>query len=161
MTCTGLSGTIDNIMSTKVVSLGAGVSPFSIALVSTPLPGWKNVPSARPSQAAICPVMTNNIIARPPTLPSFLRSPNAATPATSEKKISGTTSILIDLMKKSPIHLIASASGPHISPVITPRISAAITLCQSGILNQNASMRLSPMIIPAHAYPEQEGAASP
>ena len=58
--------------------------------------------------------------------------------------MSGTTSILIDLMKKSPIHLIDSASGPHAQPVSTPRMSAVITRCHSGISNQVLNMRSLP-----------------
>ncbi len=64
----------------------------------------------------------------------------AATPDTSEKKISGTTSILIDLMKKSPIHLIVSDSGPHAKPVMIPRIRAATTRCHNGIRNHHATI---------------------
>ena len=140
MTLTGLSGTIERIMSTAVVLFGAGVGPSSIALASIPCPGLKKVPSASPSQTAICPVTTKSSMARPPTAPSLRKSPMAATPETSEKKMSGTTSIFTALMKKSPIHLIDSASGPHSRPVIVPSTSAAITRCQSGMANQNRSM---------------------
>src|SRR5690606_40146913 len=84
---------------------------------------------------------------RPPTRPSFRRSPIATMPDTREKKIRGTTSILIDLIKKSPIHLIDSASGPQRNPVIIPNISAPITRCQSGILNQKDSILRIPQFL--------------
>ena len=147
ITWTGLSGTIESTMSTAVVSLGTGVSPIWIALVSTPAPGWISVPRPRPSQTAICPVTTNSSSARPPTAPSLRRSPIAATPDTRLKKISGTTSILIALMKKSPIHLMLSASGPQAQPVSTPRMSAVITRCHSGISNQVLSNFPTPRLV--------------
>ena len=122
-------------MSTAVVSLGCGVTPLLMALTSTPAPGAKNVPMPRPIHTAIWPVTTNSSMARPPTAPSLRKSPIAATPATRLKKMSGTTSILIDLIKKSPIHLMLSASGPQTQPVSTPRMSAVTTRCHSGISN--------------------------
>ncbi len=136
ITCTGLCGIMPRIMSLKVVSLGGGVTPMSIAEVSTPAPGWTRVPRPSPSQTAICPVTTNSSIARQPTLPSFLRSPMLATPATRLKKISGTTSILMKAMKISPMILMLAASGPHSRPRMTPSTSAAITRCHKGIRNQ-------------------------
>ena len=146
ITCTGLSGTIDKTMSTAVVSLGSGVSPFWITLVSSPAPGWTSVPRPSPIHTAIWPVTTNSSIALPPTAPSLRKSPIAATPETRLKKISGTTSILIALMKKSPIHLMLSASGPQAQPVRTPRMSAVITRCHSGISNQVFS-KSQPLVV--------------
>ena len=66
--------------------------------------------------------------------------------ATRLKKINGTTSILIALMKKSPIHLMLSASGPQAQPVRTPRMSAVITRCHSGISNQVFS-KSQPLVV--------------
>ena len=109
--------------------------------------GWTSVPRPSPSQTAIWPVTTNKSIARPPTAPSLRKSPIAATPETRLKKISGTTSILIDLMKKSPIHLMLSASGPQAQPVSTPRMSAVITRCHSGISNQVLSNFPTPRLV--------------
>ena len=99
-------------------------------------PGVKKLPMARPSHTAICPVTTNSNSARQPTLPSFLKSPILATPATRLKKISGTTSILMKAMKISPMILMLSAPGPQTKPTITPRTSAAMTRCHSGMANQ-------------------------
>src|SRR5690606_27663019 len=127
-----------------------------MAVVSPPAPGFIIEARAMPVHTAIWPVTTNNNIVRPPTLPRFLRSPIAAMPDTREKKISGTTSILLALMKKSPIHLIDSASGPQMKPVIIPNISAPITRCQSGILNQKDSILRIPQflfgLLPLHRY---------
>src|SRR5690606_21412662 len=127
-----------------------------MAEVSTPAPGWIIAARAMPNHTAICPVTTNIKIVRPPTRPSFRRSPIATMPDTREKNIRGTTSILIDLIKKSPIHLIDSASGPQRNPVIIPNISAPITRCQSGILNQKDSILRIPQflfgLLPLHRY---------
>ena len=136
MTCTGLLGMALSSVSRQSMGLGSGMEPMSIADVSTPSPGLINVPRPRPNHTAIWPLTTNRSIARQPTLPSFFRSPMLATPATRLKKISGTTSILMKAMKTSPIILMLSASGPHSRPTITPKISAAITRCHSGIANQ-------------------------
>ena len=147
ITCTGLCGTMDRIISRQPVTVASGISPFIIVSVLRPMPGLNHVPNARPNQTEIWPVTTNSNIALPPTLPSFRKSPIAATPETRLKNISGTTNILIDAMKKSPIHFILSASGPHNKPVITPRINAAITRCQSGIRNQKASIIHIPQLL--------------
>ena len=144
ITCTGLCGTMESTISRQPSPDGSGTGPMSILLVSTPMPGWISVPSPSPSQTAIWPVTTKMSIARPPTAPSLRRSPIAATPDTSEKKISGTTSILIEAMNTSPMILMLSASGPQSRPVTIPRMSAAMTRCQSGIRNHVFSIVTRP-----------------
>ena len=110
MTWTGLEGTISRIIFCTVTASSCrdcarskAAASKSIDAASSPAPGCKNVPMARPSQTAICPVTTNSKSARQPTLPSLRRSPILATPATKLKKIRGTTNILIKAIKISPI----------------------------------------------------------
>jgi len=63
--------------------------------------------------------------------PSFAGSSDM-TPQTSDKKIKGTTIILMALMNNVPIGLMTTMPGPTIRPTIRPRKRAARMRPQSG-----------------------------
>jgi hypothetical protein len=62
---------------------------------------------------------------------------------------------------KTPIHLIDSASGPQTKPAAIPNISAPMTRCHSGILNQKDSILNIPVCLFSAAYRYDSVTASP
>ena len=140
MAMIGFSGTSPTIIAMSDWSGASGTALPAGRAMESPSPGWASVASPMPSDTEISAVPMKRRSARPPTLPRRPMSPTAVIPETSEKKMSGTTSILIARMKRSPIQRIAFACSPSARPARMPRTRAARTRFQSGVVNQAFSI---------------------
>ena len=131
---TGLVGTIaSRVSTTEGISLVLAVAS---ATISTPLPGWNTRPKIRPSETATAVVNRYQKIALRPMRPILAGSFSEVTPTTSDRKISGTTSILMKLMNRVPTGLTKVAFSPRSAPKTIPRTSPPAIRFHSLILDQ-------------------------
>jgi len=109
----------------KITLLTVG-APFSTipltSVITNPTPGLITRAENNPIPAATNVVAKKITTSFTPIFPRRLKSPIPATAKTTLAKIRGTTDILNNLKKTSPITAIAVIFGPITSPAIAPRI---------------------------------------
>ena len=137
----GFSGTIPINRSVSEPALSSVVA--SAPLRSMPTPGRRISASTMPITMAQKVVPRYSAIAFPPIEPRRFGSFIAVTPDTSVTNTSGTISILIMRMNRSPIHLICWLASPMKNPAIAPSTNAARMRFHSTMPNhRRASLRI-------------------